>query len=244
MPSNYHHSKIRICPYVTVTFRLNMANFWAINGFKTDWLRDVKTVHIIGAGINSEKPAHQAFLDAADKGFRMIPVHNTDAGSSILGRPIRPDAWATENPELFVFFLSPDSVLSELRKWLIEGRIIPFIWLQPGAESPELEEFLSELGIGYSIGRCWVVTVNEENLYCSNPIPQQSWCLQTTSIDGSDCSIWQHFPVGSNHILNAPLEWVGDLIDLQLSRELIPRYIRSLVSDGDTLEDTSIRLSY
>ena len=174
----------------------------------------------------------------------MVPVHNKDAGSSILGHPIHPDAWVTENPELFVFFLSPDSVLRELRKWLIEGRTIPFIWLQPGAESPELEEFLSELGISYSIGRCWVVTVNEENLYCSNPHPQQPWCLQTTSIDGRDCSIWQHFPVGSNHILNAPLEWVGDLIDLRLSSELIPRYIRSLVSDGETLEDTSIRLSY
>ena len=142
-----------------------------------------------------------------------------------------------------MFFLSPDSVLLELRKWLIEGRKIPFIWLQPGAESPELEDFLSASKIEYSTGKCWVVTVNEENLRCSDPLPEQPWCLQTTSLDGSSCSIWQYFSSGSDHVLEAPLEWVGDLIDLQISNEAIPRYIRSLVQEGETLEDASIRLS-
>ena len=208
-----------------------------------DWLRNVRTVHIIGAGLNPERPAHRAFHDAGDKGFRMVPVHPKDAGSTILGRPIRPHPWASEDPELFVFFLSATSVLQELRKWLIEGRNIPFIWLQPGAESPELEEFLSDSGIDYSVGRCWVVTVDEESLTCAHPLPEQAWCLQTTSTDGSDCSTWQHFPAGSDHTRDAPLEWVGDLIDLQESDEVIPRYIRSLIKEGETLEEASIRLS-
>ncbi|GIS43763.1 MAG: hypothetical protein Ct9H90mP16_08330 [Candidatus Poseidoniales archaeon] len=56
---------------------------------------------------------------------------------------------------------------------MIEGRNIPFIWLQPGAESPELEEFLSDSGIDYSVGRCWVVTVNEESLTCAPPLPNK-----------------------------------------------------------------------
>ena len=208
-----------------------------------DWLRNVSTVHIIGAGLNPERPAHRAFHDAGDKGFRMVPVHPKDAGSTILGRPIRLHPWASEDPELFVFFLSASSVLQELRKWLIEGRNIPFIWLQPGAESPELEEFLSDSGMDYSVGRCWVVTVNEESLTCTNPLPDQAWCLQTTSTDGSKCSTWQHFPAGSDHIREAPLEWVGDLMDLENSNEMIPRYIRSLVNEGETLEEASIRLS-
>jgi hypothetical protein len=95
----------------------------------------------------------------------------------------------------------------------------------------------------YSAGRCWVVTVNEESLTCANPLPEQPWCLQTTSTDGSECSTWQHFPAGSEHIREAPLEWVGDLMDLQNSNEMIPRYIRSLVNEGETLEEASIRLS-
>ena len=208
-----------------------------------EWLGAVQTVHIIGAGLNQKKPAHRAFHDAGDRGFRMVPVHPIDAGSTILGRPIRPDPWGNDAPELFVFFLSANSVIQELRKWLIEGRDIPFIWLQPGAENPELEEFLSNSRIKYSTGRCWVVTVNEDDIICKNPLPEQPWCLQTTSIDGSDCSTWQHFPAGSDHIRNSPLEWVGDLVDLQTSSEIIPRYIRSLVNEGETLEDASIRLS-
>ena len=208
-----------------------------------DWLETIQTVHIIGAGLNQNKPAHQAFHDANDKGFRMVPVHPKDAGSTILGRPIRPDPWGNENPELFVFFLSASSVIQELRKWLIEGRNIPFIWLQPGAESPDLEDFLSDSKIKFSTGKCWVITVNEENIACGKPLPPQPWCLQTTSIDGSECSTWQHFSVGSDYIRNAPLEWVGDMLDLQLSNELIPRYIRSLVKEGETLQEASIRLS-
>ena len=89
-----------------------------------------------------------------------------------------------------------------------------------------------------------MVTVTEDDIICENPLPEQPWCLQTTSIDGSDCSTWQHFPAGSDYIRDSPLEWVGDLIDLQTSSsEIIPRYIRSLVNEGETLEDASIRLS-
>tara|TARA_B100001113_G_C21072382_1_gene606115 strand:- start:472 stop:1113 length:642 start_codon:yes stop_codon:yes gene_type:complete len=208
-----------------------------------DWLKYVQTVHIIGAGLNQNRPAHRAFYDTHDKGFRMVPVHPRDAGNTILGRPILPHPWASTDPELFVMFLSPDSVIQELRKWLIEGRNIPFIWLQPGAESPKLEEFLSESSIKFSIGKCWVITVNKQNISCENPLPAQPWCLQTTSIDGSQCSTWQHFSAGTDYIRNAPLEWVGDLIDLQVNNEMIPKYIRSLVKEGETLEDASVRLS-
>ncbi len=173
----------------------------------------------------------------------MVPIHPIDAGSTILGRPIRPHPWISEDPELFVIFLSAKSTLSELRKWLFGRRNIPFIWLQPGAESQELEEVLSDLGINYSVGKCWVTTVVDENLNCDKPLPLQPWCLQTTSVDGSNCSVWRHFPPGSDHVRDTPLEWTGDLIDLQYSNELIPQYVRSLVNDGETLEEASIRLS-
>ena len=81
-----------------------------------DWLSQVKTVHIIGAGLNQDKPAHRAFIDAGHRGFRMVPVHPKAAGSSILGRPIIPHPWSSSNPELFVVFLSPDSVFNQVRK--------------------------------------------------------------------------------------------------------------------------------
>ncbi|MBA4734920.1 MAG: CoA-binding protein, partial [Candidatus Poseidoniales archaeon] len=122
-----------------------------------EWLQTVQTVHVLGAGLRSDRPAHQAFHDAGHLGYRMVPVHPKDAGNTLLGRPIRNQPWQSSEPELFVLFLSPDRVLDSLRQWLLQGRTIPFIWLQPGAEREDVIEFLDAAGIPYSQGRCWVV---------------------------------------------------------------------------------------
>ena len=208
-----------------------------------DWLSQVKTVHIIGAGLNQDKPAHRAFIDAGHRGFRMVPVHPKAAGSSILGRPIVPHPWSTSNPELFVVFLSPDTLFNQVRKWLLEGRNIPFLWLQPGAENEDIIDFLDNSNIKYSVGKCWVITINEQDIFASNPSQILPWCLQTKSVDGSECSVWNYFSSGTDYICDNPLEWVGDLLDLELSEESIPKYIRSLVKEGETLEDAAKRLS-
>ncbi len=64
-----------------------------------------------------------------------------------------------------------------------------------------------------------------------------------SSVDGSECSLWRSFESGSEHMLEEPLEWVGDLYDLRDSDETIPRYIRSLRHEDETLSDAAHRLS-
>ena len=210
---------------------------------KDAWLADVRSVHIIGAGLRQDRPAHQAFHDAGHLRYRMVPVHPKDAGNTLLGRPIRPHPWIDDEPELFVLFLSPERVMGQLRSWLLEGRVIPFIWLQPGAESDDVLEFLESANIGHSVGRCWVVTVRDGEIYCNTSIEEQKWYLQTTSLDGSECSIWRVFDYGTQHILTEPLEWVGDHFDLSRSNETIPRYIRSLMGVDESLEEAATRLA-
>lgn len=207
------------------------------------WLQSIQSVHIIGAGLRKDRPAHQAFHDAGDLGYRMIPVHPNDAGHTILGRPIRNHPWLNNRPELFVLFLSPDRVIASMRQWLLEGRTIPFIWLQPGAERDDVLEFLADANIPHSQGRCWVITVTENDLPCTNQLDAVPWFLQTMDQDGSECSRWRAFESGSEHTLDEPLEWVGDLYDLRDSDEVIPRYIRSLQQEGETLNETAHRLS-
>ena len=207
------------------------------------WLQSIQSVHIIGAGLRKDRPAHQAFHDAGDLGYRMIPVHPNDAGNTILGRPIRNHPWLNSCPELFVLFLSPDRVIASLRRWLLEGRTIPFIWLQPGAERHDVLEFLADANIPHSHGRCWVIAVTEKDLPCTNQLDAVPWFLQTMAQDGSECSRWRAFEPGSEHTLDEPLEWVGDLYDLRDSDETIPRYIRSLQQEGETLNETAHRLS-
>lgn len=207
------------------------------------WLQSIQSVHVLGAGLRSDRPAHQAFHDAGHLGYRMVPVHPKDAGNTILGRPIRSDPWQSLEPELFVLFLSPDRVLAALRQWLLEDRTIPFVWLQPGAERDDVLEFLEAADIPCSHGRCWVVTVTEANLTCHTPLDTIPWFLQTMARDGSECSIWRAFESGSEHSLDEPLEWVGDLYDLRDSDETIARYIRSLRQENETLEAAAYRLS-
>jgi len=207
------------------------------------WLADIRSVHVLGAGLRQDRPAHQAFHDAGHLGYRMVPVHPKDAGNTLLGRPIRPHPWIDNEPELFVLFLSPERVMGQLRSWLLEGRSIPFIWLQPGAESDDVVEFLESANIGHSVGRCWVVTVRDGNIHCSDSLEEQKWYLQTTSLDGSECSIWRTFDFGTQHSLTEPLEWVGDHLDLSRSSETIPRYIRSLTGVDESLEDAAVRLA-
>ena len=173
----------------------------------------------------------------------MVPIHPRDAGSTIQGAPILPHPWASDNPELFVIFLSPERTLGLLRKWVIADRKIPFIWLQPGAESDDVLEFLSEAGIPHSFGKCWVVTCIQNDISCEDPLPNLPWAIQTTSTDGDQCSVWRYFPPGTDLKLDGPLEWVGDLMDLRSSDERIPRYVRSLCQDGESLAETAQRLA-
>ena len=130
-----------------------------------------------------------------------------------------------------------------LRKWVVANRNAPFIWLQPGAESDDVLEFLNEAGIPHSYGKCWVVTCIQNDISCEDPLPKLPWVLQTTSTDGDHCSVWRCFPPGSDLKLDEPLEWVGDLMDLQSSDERIPRYVRSLRHDGESLLETAQRLA-
>ena len=79
------------------------------------WLQSIQSVHVLGAGLRSDRPAHQAFHDAGHLGYRMVPVHPKDAGNTILGRPIRSDPWQSLEPELFVLFLSMIFLNRELK---------------------------------------------------------------------------------------------------------------------------------
>ena len=201
------------------------------------FLRQTRSVHILGAGLNQDKPAHKAFQDMKDRGYRMVPVHPRDAGNTIQGLPIVPHPWASDKPELFVMFLSPDRTLGLLRKWLIAERRIPFIWLQPGAESEAVADSYEKPASPTPIGKCWVVTSLESDIYCEESDTESTLGLQTTSTEGDECSVWRYFTPGSDYTLEEPLEWVGDLMDLEYSNEKIPSYIRSLVSDGESLAE-------
>ena len=112
-------------------------------------LRSATSIHILGAGLNAEKPAHRAIHDLDGRGWRLVPVHPKDAGGAILGRPIRPSLEEGVVPEVVVFFLAPERAKQAVMELTVRYGVdaMPLLWFQPGSEHEDVLEMLNESGI-------------------------------------------------------------------------------------------------
>ena len=126
-----------------------------------------------------------------------------------------------------------------------EREEFPLVWFQLGAEDEQAHQALREMDVPFIEHDCLVRFAERHSLKCATtPLPQQ-WFLQTASEDGDGCSIWSVHSSDSAS-LNRPmeaLEWVGSLEDLSLSNHTIPRYIRSLKQQDETLQTLAVRLT-
>ena len=206
-----------------------------------------RLIHIFGAGLNSEKPAHKAVHELSARGWAVAPIHPRDAGATINGFPIRPSLDKGISPEIVVLFLSPERARSVVRNLIInqDARNFPLVWFQHGAEDEDAISALEEMGANYVIDDCIVVNSNTNDLHCDDSILPQTWCLQTASEDGDGCSVWtvHSSDSGTEVRITSELEWVGSLDDLSKSEQTIPRYIRSLKQNNESLLDLANRLA-
>jgi len=209
-------------------------------------VRDAQSIHILGAGMNEQRPAHQAIHDLDGRGWRLVPIHPSDAGGSILGRPIRPRIEEGVVPEIVVFFLAPERARKAVLELMVRFPLIemPLLWFQPGSEHEEVLEMLNEADITHIVDDCIVRFVQRHHLESAEQEVDDEWYLQTASSDGDGCSVWEVH--GQKSTVTPPresLEWVGDLDDLRASEHTIPRYIRSLKRSDESLKETAKRLA-
>ena len=210
-------------------------------------LSSVDVIHIYGAGLNTERPAHSAVAELKQRGWAIAPIHIKDGGATIEGFPIRSELDEGLLPKVVVLFLAPERARAVVRNLIIRfsKEDFPLVWFQLGAEDEQSRQALEEMGVPYIEHDCLVRFTERHSLKCkSSPLPQQ-WYLQTASEDGDGCSVWR---VHSSASASLPrptqsLEWVGSLDDLAQSNHTIPRYIRSLKSNDETLQALAIRLS-
>ena len=217
---------------------------------RLDWIDDAinsaQSIHILGSGLNPERPAHRAIHDLDGRGWRLVPVHPRDAGRCILGRVIRREIEEGISPDIVVFFLAPERAKAAILAMIMKfgSNEMPLIWLQRGAESDELSEMLEENGLKHVKNDCIVEYITRNEMRRNPTIEDKPWFRQISDEDGSGCSVWQAFePLAEGHDFSTDLEWVGDLEDLEHSQHTIARYIRSLVIHDEKLLDAAIRLS-
>ena len=204
-------------------------------------------IHIFGAGVNPEKPAHKAVHELSARGWAVAPIHPRDAGATINGFPIRPSLDEGISPEIVVLFLAPERARGVVRSLILsqDHSQFPLVWFQHGAEDEDAISALEEMGANYVIDDCIVVNSNTNDLQCDNSILPQTWCLQIASEDGDGCSVWSVHS-SDNAELDTPsteLEWIGSMDDLESSKHTIPRYIRSLKQKSETLLELANRLA-
>lgn len=204
------------------------------------------TIHILGAGLKPERPAHQAIHDLQGRGWRLVPIHPNDAGGAILGRPIRASIEDGILPEVVVFFLAAErakqAVLELIMKF--DSQTMPLLWFQPGSEHEEVLEMLNEAGILHIVDDCIVRFIQRHHLESQHGLEPSPWCLQVSSDDGSGCSIWTvESASASKRAPTTALEWCGDFVDLEQSNHTVARYVRSLAEPNETMDNLAHRLS-
>ena len=209
-------------------------------------ISEASSIHILGAGLKPERPAHQAVHDLQDKGWRLVPVHPNDAGGAILGRPVRASIEDGVQPEVVVFFLAPERAKQAVMELIVkfDQRAMPLLWFQPGSEHEGVLEMLNEAGILHIVDDCIVRFIQRHHLTSQRKMAPSPWCLQIASDDGSGCSVWTVESASDSK--NPPataLEWCGDFVDLQQSNHTVARYVRSLAEPGESIEALAHRLS-
>ncbi len=205
------------------------------------------TIHIYGAGLNHERPAHTAVGELSDLGWACAPIHPRDAGGTISGFPIRPSLDDGIVPEIVVLFLAPQRAQAVVRDLIVRlgHENFPLIWFQRGAEDERSIEALDAMNAPYVANDCIVEYTGRNGLSCTHSILPQDFCLQTASEDGDGCSVWTTHSSHDAHLSRPThgLEWIGSLDDLTCSNHTIPRYIRSLRNESETLSELAQRLT-
>ena len=213
----------------------------------TSRITSSSTVHIYGAGLNKERPAHTAVKELSDRGWAISPIHPKDGGATIDGFPIRPGLDEGSIPEIVVLFLAPERARAVVRNLIIrlDKDNFPLIWFQLGAEDDDAISALEDMEVDYVFDDCLVRYCDRHSIECSNSILPQQWCLQTASEDGDGCSVWSVHSTDSADLSrpSKALEWVGSLEELEISETTIPKYIRSLQKENESLLTLATRLA-
>ena len=148
-------------------------------------------------------------------------------------------------PEIVVLFLAPQRALEVVKRFLFrfQGPDFPLIWFQRGAKDDDAVSMLEEIGAKYVVEDCIVEYILRNSLSKSTN-QNLPWYRQTKDMSQDGCSIWSAFSGNETdiEIVNG-FEWTGDLLDLEFSQHIIPRYIRSMLKQDETLEQLALRLS-
>ncbi len=110
-----------------------------------------RRIAVVGASRNPRKFGHAALRELAARGYDVVPVH--PSADTIAGIPAVPHLTdLTEPVDAVLIVLPPEKAKEALREAASAG--VRDIWLQRGAESPDVVALAADLGLVPVTGKC------------------------------------------------------------------------------------------
>lgn len=127
------------------------------NSYILDILGATRTIAMVGASANWNRPSYFAMKYLQEKGYRVIPVNPSQAGQRILEEPVY--ASLTEVPEPFemVDIFRNSEAAGEVVDEAIalkKEKQIKYIWMQLGVINPQAAARAEAAGLQVVMDRC------------------------------------------------------------------------------------------
>jgi predicted CoA-binding protein len=118
-------------------------------------LAESRTIAIVGASPDPDRPSHGVMRYLLQHGYRCIPVRPLDC-DEVLGVPcVATLADIAEPIDVVDVFRRPDALVGHAREAVDEGARA--LWLQLGLASPEARVIATEAGLDYVEDACTAV---------------------------------------------------------------------------------------
>ena len=112
------------------------------------------TIAVVGATDNETKYGHRIFLDLKRKGYQVYPVN--PQRDTVSGDKAYANVGDIPDPPTIVDFVIPPRFTLHVLKQCLELGLMN-VWIQPGAESPEVIDFVQQNGFNYVADACIMV---------------------------------------------------------------------------------------
>jgi predicted CoA-binding protein len=118
-------------------------------------LRESRTIALVGASPNPEKPSHSVMRYLITQGYKVIPVRPLDC-DEVLGIPCVATLADIDEPiDLVDVFRRPEHCPAHAREAVEAGA--KAVWLQLGIRSDEARRIATEAGLDYVEDACTAI---------------------------------------------------------------------------------------
>lgn len=131
-------------------------------------LRSARTVAVVGAHIDRDRPAHYVPEYLHEQGYRILPVNPRYVGHTLWGEPVVPVVTALREPvDLIDVFRRGPAIAMHVPEILAMHPLPRAVWFQLGIRNDAAAHALSDAGIAVVQDRC---TLADHEAYGLPPV--------------------------------------------------------------------------